>query len=95
MGKKIKRKVYERVSAESVQIALHYCYSNQPFCRERGDAGSEHTYQTLLTEGILEQEGATYRITTKGRAWVDEICRTPYPVAFWIDPRTSQPIIGF
>lgn len=31
-----------------------------------------------------------YSGTEKGRAWVDLMCKTPFPIEMWVDPRTEE-----
>jgi hypothetical protein len=80
-----------RNAPSTIRIILHHYYSPEPYPEpsEVYDA----TLKNFINDGLLiPEEVGTYKTTDKGKAWVEMICRTPYPEekAAWIDPRNGE-----
>jgi hypothetical protein len=65
-----------------------------------GENSFQRDAQILLSEGMMIKrpvtESNSYELTPKGKAWVEMICATPYPVKSeeWVDPR-HRPVPRF
>lgn len=88
-----------RLSPAEILFLLH-CYAVPGPYTDVGDAGYEQFVKKFTDLGVIEpykdQEQmwgrVAYSTTEKGNTWVEMICRTPEPVAAWVDPRTKEVI---
>lgn len=91
----------ERRAPSVIEVALHHYYSPEPHPKRQTPA-YQFAVRELVAEEVLTltaaQTGATgttgsgVEITDKGKAWVEMICRTPFPVqvSCWQDPRFEK-----
>jgi DNA-binding PadR family transcriptional regulator len=76
-----------------ISILLHYATHADAF--EPKTELSDCITAQYVKDGILERRDrdkpstSKYAATEKGRAWLEIICATPYPVSHWIDPRSQ------
>lgn len=75
------------MSPLSCEILLHYYSRAEDF--RSGDFSAPAVRDSIdwfLKESMLERDGGdmAYRITERGRAWVDHILSRPFPVNRWV-----------
>jgi hypothetical protein len=88
-----------RTCPVGIEIAMHLYYSPNPSSFE-GTLAFDSVIEDLGKAGIVEWATASgswesaWRLTAKGKAWVELICHTPYPIhsTIWKDPRTNESI---
>jgi hypothetical protein len=85
-----------RVTPYEIGIMLHYyAHVGDSPERERGAPIWSETLHDFLINGLLEPShapgGAVYRITPKGRAFVEALQQVPLPEQVWI---TRWPTTG-
>jgi len=73
----------------AIVMLLHFHNNPVPF------TGIEHGPQQdivkcFLGNKIIYHESGSYRTTEKGRAFVNMILKTPFPVTKYVDPRTEE-----
>jgi len=72
-----------------LEVLLHYYVSPTPHPRLTASAVQE-SISRFLTNGILEKSDvwdSGYTVTNRGKAWLEMLLATPYPVYVWADPR--------
>lgn len=77
-----------------IEVILHCYYSPEPIPREEAPAVQD-AIAGFLRAGMIEQVdpgryGSKYRMTARGKAWVEMICATPYPEQVRRNPVTSE-----
>ena len=83
------------LTVNDIQVLLHYHVSPEPHNRSQAPAVKDAT-SMLLEEGMIvlrsdqSETGGylTYETTIRGRAYVEMLKHTPFPVCVWMDPRT-------
>lgn len=72
-----------------IEILLHCHVSHEPHPRLHAPAVQE-AINRFVKDDILYKLGGTYNTTKRGAAWVEMICKTPYPELIYIDPRATD-----
>ena len=84
-----------RICPVGIEIIMHCHYSTSPDPM-RGTQIYEDCIEEYKKNGLIKwrDDWDTWITTEKGRAWVELICSTPYPVPTtkWLDPRTNESI---
>ena len=89
------------MSPLQIKILLHYHYSpydyrngdfSAPAVREAIDAFRDVSGLLRWRSGEekLMEPGATYALTERGQAYVEQICRVPLPVQVWTYPKEAE-----
>lgn len=77
-----------RVSPITIEIMIACHVSTDPRTHvgpQRWDAPAEVNAQNFLIEkGLIDDK---LESTKRGKAWLEMLCGTPFPVEMWIDPR--------
>jgi hypothetical protein len=84
------------VTPNDIDVLLHYHVSPREHERIIAPAVRE-TIDMFKSNGILEtrtgkqltDHGSSYTLTPKGEKLVDMICKTPFPINEWRDPREA------
>ncbi len=73
------------MTPNDIEILLH-CHTT-PGVHPRIDAPYVRSaIDMFVSNGIIEQrEGDGYSTTSKGRALVEVLCSTPFPIEAWVD----------
>lgn len=74
-----------------LQLVIHYNVYPVPFPKSHAPAVIDYTGQ-LVEAGILKrvEQEPYYVATERGKAFLEMLCSTPFPVQQWIDPRTRE-----
>ena len=87
------------LTVNDIQVLLHFHVSPEQHPRSYAPAVKDAT-EMLLKEGMImareDQSGfaadgssaTLYETTVRGRAYVEMLKHTPFPVCVWMDPRT-------
>lgn len=68
-------------NAIEILIHCHVC----PLPHPRKDAPAvRDELQSLRTNGLIEESDGGYQTTERGRAHIEQLCNTPWPVRAWI-----------
>lgn len=62
-----------------LEIVLHYHVSPEPFPRENSCIAEYRSH--LIADGLVEEESSQFRITDKGKVFVEMLCSTPLPTS--------------
>ncbi len=77
------------VSPYELTIAMHYRTTvGEPDVPVSDLFKSVH--DRFIAEGILTRTATSYRVTTRGRAWLASVLSTPFPITQYVDPRTKE-----
>ena len=74
-----------RLTPLHIEIMLHYACTSSPFPRLGAPACAEYAQQ-LYVEGLLMDDGAGFKATDKGKAWIHYLCEVPFPIQQWVLP---------
>ncbi len=90
--KNLEKKLMKRIlhSPLKIETVLKAHYLPEFRLNKNYDALSDVVSQLILDgilEGIDSLSGDHYALTKKGKAFVDMILNTPYPIQSWTDPR--------
>jgi len=86
------------VSPLALHIAIHYATRCNDF-ENMWSPAQITIFKQFVLQGILrtptdaEREAGwdnKYIATDKCRAWVELLCKTPFPIQMWVDPRTEE-----
>ena len=85
------------MTPNDLDVLLHY-YTTVDAPHERLQAPAVvDTISRFLAYGIFEEANkyftpgsGLYKVTAKGKAWVQMILGTPYPEFRWVDPRRGR-----
>lgn len=65
-----------------ILIHCHVC----PLPHPRADAPAvEESLKDMVLHGLIERDGAGYQTTSRGRAHVEQLCSTIWPVPAWVN----------
>lgn len=83
-----------RTPPSYIEVVLHYYYSPLPMELTPAVMAA---IRCLISNGIMKEDTDSsvmddYLVTVKGKAWVEMICHTPFPVLreSWHDPRFDE-----
>jgi hypothetical protein len=79
-------KVNHNITPVELEFLLHCYYSPAPYTHYHSLL--DPFIERMLNEGILVRQidrihGGTYRVTERGKVWVEHILNTPFPVQSW------------
>lgn len=82
----------ENLTPFEIQFLLHCYYSPNPWpdSNARQDAIDRFEAEALLFFYANTSDGPVYRLTPRGKALVQMLCATPFPVESWADPREAR-----
>ena len=89
MHKEIKRNLHSPLKIEIV-LKAHYM---PRYMINRWNSAEQDVAALLFKDGIIALKGTEgsgigyYTLTEKGKAFVEMILNTPYPIQSWTDPR--------
>lgn len=81
------------LTVNDIQVLLHFHVSPEPYPRANAPAVQD-AIKMFLKEGMIVERdeqsglGMAYDTTIRGRAYVEMLKHTPFPVCVWMDPRT-------
>ena len=78
-----------------ISFVLH-CFTmlNDPFPRRSTPAGKATIEMFLAMELIATPVGEIYRLTERGRAYLELLRQVPFPDIAYIDPRNGERVYG-
>jgi hypothetical protein len=80
------------ITPNALDILIHYYVS--PKQHPRFDAPAvQESIKEFCQKGILKQNNESFITTDKGKAWIEMILETPYPIQKFINPLTGQEIL--
>jgi hypothetical protein len=71
-----------------LEVLMHYFVSQSEFQRINAPA-FKGAVGRLIGDDLLELDGS-YKVTTRGRAYMYMLLDTPLPEHGWVDPRTNR-----
>lgn len=79
-----------RLTANHLEVIFHYYISPEPHPRKHVSVIQE-IQQFYVKQEILEPDdtGRLF-VTNRGKAWIDMLLSTPFPVQVWVDPREER-----
>ena len=69
-------------------ILLHYHANFNQYSSEVSNVSIGNALTHLLSQGFLVEatKGAYYETTSKAKAYIEALCKVPYPVQTWVIP---------
>ena len=67
-----------------IGILIHYnsCPWEYPYINNPGESGA---IDDLVEMGLLESDGDRYKMTERGFAFIEILCKTALPIQVWVD----------
>lgn len=79
------------MTPNEIEVLIHYHVSPEP--HPRVDSGAvQYALDMFVENGIITYNGQRgyYETTDRGKALVEALCNTPFPVERWVDPRFER-----
>lgn len=75
-----------------IEVLLHFYATPEPHPKRQAPSVNScigYLVSHCMIGGVGNEE---YKLTARGRAWVDMVLKTPFPEKVYVDPRTKEAV---